>query len=67
MTTLILFAEVNRLVYAPPLLLAVSVVYAATRHENFGAILRHAGSFGGWTIGFMVAVAAAIEGFAFFQ
>lgn len=67
MTSLILLAEVNRLVYAPPLLLAVSLVYAATRHEDLGAILRHAGSFGGWTVGFMVTVAAVIEGFTFFQ
>ncbi|MEO0531048.1 MAG: hypothetical protein AAF266_10820 [Planctomycetota bacterium] len=67
MTTLLLLAEMNRLVYAPPLLVAVSMVYAATRHEDMGAILRHAASFGGWTVAFMVAVAAVIEAFAFFQ
>lgn len=62
-----LLAEVNRLVYAPLLLAAVSLVYAGTRHEDFGAILRHAGSFGGWTVAFMMAVAAVIEALAFFQ
>lgn len=62
-----LLAEINRLVYAPPLLVAVSLVYAATRHEDLGSILRHAGSFGGWTIGFMAAVAVVIETFIRFQ
>ncbi len=62
-----LLAEVNRLVYAPFLLIVVSLVYAATRHEDLRSILRHASSFGVWTVAFMVAVAAAIEAFAFFQ
>ena len=62
-----LLAEINRLVYAPPLLLAVSLVYAGTRHEGMRSILRHAASFGGWTVVFMASVAAAIEALAFFQ
>lgn len=62
-----LLAEINRLVYAPPLLLAVSLVYAATRHEDMRSILRHATSFGGWTVVFMATVAGAIEALAFFQ
>ena len=62
-----LLAELNRLVYAPPLLVAVSLVYAATRHEDMRSILRHAASFGGWTVVFMAGVAAAIEALAFFQ
>lgn len=62
-----LLAEVNRLVYAPPLLLAVCLVYAGTRHEAMRDIVRHATSFGGWTIGFMVAVAAVVEGIALLQ
>ncbi len=62
-----LLAEVNRLVYAPLLLVAVSLVYAGTRHEDLRSILHHAGSFGGWTVAFMVAVAAAIETLAYFQ
>lgn len=60
-------AEINHLFYAPPLLVAVSLVYAATRHEDLGAILRHAGSFGGWTVAFMAAVAVTIEALSFFQ
>ncbi|QDT70345.1 hypothetical protein MalM25_32920 [Planctomycetes bacterium MalM25] len=62
-----LLAEVNRLVYAPLLLVAVSLVYAGTRHEDLRSILRHAGSFGAWTVAFMVGVAALIEAMAFFQ
>lgn len=62
-----ILAEVHRLAYAPPLLLAASLVYAGTRHEDLGAILRHAGSFGGWTAVFMLAVAAVIELMAYFQ
>ena len=64
---LALLAEINRLVYAPPLLVAVSLVYAGTRHEDLRTILRHAASFGGWTVVFMASVAALIEAFAFFQ
>ncbi|TWT92477.1 hypothetical protein Pla108_41030 [Botrimarina colliarenosi] len=67
MELLPLLAEVNRFVYAPFLLAAVSLVYAGTRHEDLGAILRHAGSFGAWTVAFMVAVAAVIQVMALFQ
>lgn len=62
-----LLAEVNRLVYAPLLLVCVSLVYAGTRHEDLGNILHHAASFGGWTVVFMAGVAATIEALAFFQ
>jgi len=62
-----LLAEVNRLVYAPLLLVAVSLVYAGTRHEDLRSILRHAASFGVWTVVFMGAIAAVIETLAFFQ
>ncbi|QDV75621.1 hypothetical protein [Botrimarina mediterranea] len=67
MEMLPLLAEVNRLLYAPPLLVAVSLVYAATRHEDMPSILRHAVRFGVGTVGFMVVVAVAIEALAFFQ
>lgn len=67
MEMLPLLAEVNRILYAPPLLLAVSLVYAATRHEDMPSIVQHAVRFGIGTIGFMVIVAAAIEAMAFFQ
>ncbi|MGL4511490.1 MAG: hypothetical protein ACRCT8_00230 [Lacipirellulaceae bacterium] len=62
-----LLAEINRLWFALPLLVIVSLVYAATRHEEMKTIVTHAARFGGWTVVFMGAIAAAIEAFAFFQ
>ena len=42
--------------YALPLIACVSLVYAATRHEEVGDILRHALRVGLWIVGFMVLV-----------
>jgi hypothetical protein len=39
--------------YAVPLVLAVSLVYAATRHEQMGPILAHAVRIAAWIAGFM--------------
>jgi hypothetical protein len=39
--------------YAVPLILAVSLVYAATRHEALEPILAHAVRIGTWIVGFM--------------
>jgi hypothetical protein len=39
--------------YCLPAIIAVSLVYAATRHESMGPILRHALRVGFWIIGFM--------------
>ncbi|MGA2068908.1 MAG: hypothetical protein ABSG86_28395 [Thermoguttaceae bacterium] len=43
----------NDLWYALPLVVAASLVYAATRHEQIGPILRHALRIGAWILGFM--------------
>jgi hypothetical protein len=43
----------NYLWYALPLVLAVSLVYAATRHEKMGPILRHALWYALWILAFM--------------
>lgn len=67
MIDLLLLAEVNRLVYAPLLLVVVSLVYAGTRHEDLKSILHHAARFGGWTVVFMGVVAVAIEALAMLQ
>jgi hypothetical protein len=40
--------------YAVPLIIAVSLVYAATRHEDMREILPHALRFGLWTVAGMV-------------
>jgi hypothetical protein len=48
-----LLADVNPLWHALPLIVIISLVYAATRHEESGHILSHAARFGGWVAGFM--------------
>jgi hypothetical protein len=50
----------NQLWYALPLIVVVSLVYAATRHEEIGPILSHALRIGVWIIGFMVTVFAVL-------
>ena len=42
--------------FALPLIVSVSLVYAATRHEEVGAILSHAFRVAVWIAGFMVLV-----------
>jgi hypothetical protein len=44
------------LLYAFPLIVAVSLVYAATRHEQAGPILMHALRIGLWIVGFMAVI-----------
>jgi hypothetical protein len=51
-----LFAEVNRLWFALPLIVVVSLVYAATRHELMRPILEHAARFAAWIVGFMFVI-----------
>jgi hypothetical protein len=46
----------NDLWYALPLIVVVSLVYAATRHEEMNPILNHAARIGVWIVGFMTAV-----------
>jgi hypothetical protein len=46
--------------YALPLIVSVSLVYSATRHERMGPILAHAVRIGLWIVGFMVVVLAVI-------
>lgn len=53
-------AGTNRLWYAVPLIVTVSLVYAATRHEAMQPILRHAVSSATWMGGFIAAVMAVL-------
>jgi hypothetical protein len=39
--------------YAAPLVVSISLVYAATRHEEAGPILQHALRLGIWIVAFM--------------
>lgn len=54
-----LLAVVN-LLYAVPLIASVSLVCAATRHEQMGPILNHAVRFGMWITVFMAVVMALL-------
>ena len=57
----------NDLWFALPLVIVVSLVYAATRHEAMQPILRHAMRFGTWVVGFMVVVFFGLLVFMWFQ
>ncbi len=46
----------NSFWFALPLVASVSLVYAATRHEDVGDILRHALRVAFWIVGFMILV-----------
>ena len=50
-----------RLWYAVPLVTSVSLVCAATRHEEMGAILAHAARFALWIVVFMGIVLGVIQ------
>ena len=61
MDSMILLANhVNQLWYAIPLIVAVSLAYAATRHELMEPILRNAVRIGVWIVGFMAVVFAVL-------
>jgi hypothetical protein len=42
--------------FAMPLVIVVSLVYSATRHEQMGPIVSHAVRIGVWIVGFMFVV-----------
>jgi hypothetical protein len=46
-------ADVNQLWYLLPLIVSVSLVYGATRHEVMGPILKNAFRAATWIVGFM--------------
>jgi hypothetical protein len=50
----------NKLWYALPLIVAVSLVYAATRHEEMQPLLRHSVRIGLWILGFMAVIFAVL-------
>lgn len=52
--------------YALPLIVAVSLVYAATRHEEMAPILSHAIRIGAWIVGFMLIVLAVLLAISWF-
>ena len=48
----------SRVWYCLPLIVSISLVYGATRHELMGPILEHAVRFGIWIVTFMLAIFA---------
>ena len=61
LTTLPLFAAgTNDLWYAVPLIIVISLVYSATRHERTDQILAGAARIGTWICGFMLAIFAVL-------
>lgn len=60
-TLLIAAAGAMRLWYAVPLIVSVSFVCAATRHEDMHEILIHAARFALWIIVFMGIVLCVIQ------
>ena len=57
---LLALLDVNMLWYALPLVVAVSLVYAATRHETMAPILHHAVRAGTYIVGFMLVIFAVL-------
>ena len=62
-TLLSLFEAIGatRLLYAVPLITSISLVSAATRHEEMGPILIHALRFAIWIVVFMGIVLVIIQ------
>ena len=60
MLDLILLSTIAPIWYALPLIVAVSLVYAATRHELVEPIVHHAVRTGAWIAGFMAVVFAVL-------
>jgi len=52
--------SVNRMWYALPLIVSVSLVYSATRHERVRDIVHHAVRTAVWIVGFMLLVFAVL-------
>jgi hypothetical protein len=50
----------GNLIYALPLIISISLVYGATKHERMKAILAHAGHTALCIVGFMTAVLAIL-------
>jgi hypothetical protein len=50
-----------RIWYAVPIVVSVSLVYAATRHEEMNQILIHAARFALWILAFMAILFALLQ------
>jgi hypothetical protein len=59
--TLLAAMDPLRIWFALPIIVSVSLVYAATRHEQMGPILVHAARFAVWILVFMAIVFAGLQ------
>jgi hypothetical protein len=57
----------TRLLYSVPLIVTVSLVCAATRHEEMRPIVVHAFRFAVWVVVFMAIVLVVIQGLSWLQ
>ena len=66
---LILLAALDplRIWFAAPIIVSVSLVYSATRHEEMGPILIHGARFAVWIIVFMAIVFACLQAMSWLQ
>ena len=63
---LLLAAAIHHLWYALPLIVAVSLVYAGTRHEVMQPIVIHALRFAAWIVVFMAVVLVVLMVLSYF-
>jgi hypothetical protein len=56
-----------RMWYAVPIIVSVSLVYSATRHEQMASILNQAARFAVWIVVFMVIVFAVLQAMSWLQ
>ncbi len=60
MDNVLVVAQINNLWFTLPLIVSVSLVYSATRHELMIPILQHALRIGVWIVGFMAVILVVI-------
>lgn len=60
LTSFSLLAMTPRIYYALPLVIVISLVYGATRHERLKEIIDHSIRSLIWVVGFMVVILAVI-------
>ncbi len=56
-----------RIWFAVPIIVSVSLVYSATRHEEMGPIVVHAARFAVWIVVFMAIVFAGLQAMSWLQ
>lgn len=57
---LTLFASLNPYLFAPPLIVAISLVYSASRHERWPLIWKHAARLSGTILAMLCAAIAVL-------